>query len=129
MPAFGGGMSPDRNRTITPADGGGVFQNLTLRIKLILRLMADHRVSPWLKILPVGSLFYLIIPDLAPGPLDDAAIIWLGAYLFVELCPPDVVQEHMQALTGEKPGAGSAPINEEDIVEAEFWEEETDGRH
>lgn len=121
-------MSRDRNRKITPSDGGGVFQNLTLRIKLILRLLADPRVSPLLKILPVGSLVYLIIPDLAPGPIDDAAIIWMGAYLFVELCPPDVVQEHMQALASGSPGTGSEPINDEDVVEAEFWEEEANDK-
>jgi len=119
-------MSRDSNRTITPSDGGGVFHNLTLRIKLILRLMADNRVSPLLKILPVGSLLYLIIPDLAPGPLDDAAIIWMGTYLFVELCPPDVVQEHMQALTSGVSGAGAEPFDEAEIVDAEFWEEKTD---
>ena len=79
--------------------GGGVFQGLSQRIRLIVRLMGDPRVSPLLKVLPVGTLLYLIIPDLAPGPIDDAAIIWLGTYLFVELCPPDVVQEHMAAET------------------------------
>lgn len=79
--------------------GSGVFHELALRIKLILRLMADRRVSPLLKLLPLGSLAYLLAPDLVPGPLDDVAMIWLLAYLFVELCPPDVVAEHMRALT------------------------------
>lgn len=119
-------MTRDRNRKITPSEGSGVFHNVTQRIKLILRLMADERVSPWLKLLPVGSLLYLIIPDLAPGPLDDAAIIWLGAYLFVDLCPPEVVQEHMQALKSGIPGSDTESINEVDIVEAEFWEEDAD---
>jgi hypothetical protein len=39
-----------------------------------------------------------VLPDIAPGPIDDAAVIWLATYLFVELCPPDVVQEHLDAL-------------------------------
>ena len=30
--------------------------------------------------------------------LDDAAVVGLGMYLFLELCPPDVVQEHKEAL-------------------------------
>ena len=30
--------------------------------------------------------------------LDDAAILWIGSTLFVELCPDDVVKEHQQAL-------------------------------
>ncbi len=79
--------------------GSGVFHELALRIKLISRLMADRRVSPLLKLLPLGSLAYLLAPDLVPGPLDDVAMVWLLAYLFVELCPPDVVAEHMRALT------------------------------
>jgi hypothetical protein len=80
-------------------EGGGFFQDLSIRARLILRLLGDRRVNIFLKLLPIGSLVYLIMPDLAPGPIDDAAVIWLGAYLFVELCPPDVVQEHMRALT------------------------------
>jgi uncharacterized membrane protein YkvA (DUF1232 family) len=78
------------------------------RLKLIGRLMGDSRVSPFVKILPLASLAYLIFPlDLAPGialpiigALDDAAVLWIGSQLFVELCPEEVVQEHMQALGG-----------------------------
>jgi hypothetical protein len=80
--------------------GGGFFRDQVLRLKLILRLLADTRVSPFLKLLPLGTVVYLLFPDLAPGPIDDAAIIWLGFYLFVELCPPDLVQEHLEELTG-----------------------------
>jgi hypothetical protein len=61
--------------------------------------MADRRVHPLVKLLPVGAVAYWLIPDLAPGPIDDALLMWLGAYLFVELCPPEVVREHMHALT------------------------------
>jgi len=93
-----------------------------------VRLMADPRVSPWLKIIPVGSLVYLIFPDLAPGPLDDAAVIWLGAYLFVELCPPDVVKEHMDALNRVIPGEARDvrdPLaDEDDIIDAEYVDED-----
>ncbi|HEY5669436.1 MAG TPA: hypothetical protein VIS10_05510 [Anaerolineales bacterium] len=118
-------MFSNRNRSITPSKGGGFFQDLAVRIKLILRLMSDARVSPWLKVLPLGSLIYLIVPDIAPGPLDDAAVIWLGTYLFVELCPPEVVQEHLRALTQEIPGEYRDPLaNEDEIIDAEFTEEE-----
>ena len=33
------------------------------------------------------------------GALDDVGILWIGTTLFVELCPPKVVQEHMNELT------------------------------
>jgi uncharacterized membrane protein YkvA (DUF1232 family) len=91
-------MSEKPNRKITLSQNGGFFQDLTLRFKLILRLLGDNRVSPMLKLLPIGSLVYLVMPDLLPGPIDDAAVIGLGLYLFVELCPPEVVQEHLEAL-------------------------------
>jgi hypothetical protein len=79
--------------------GTGVFEGIGFRIKLILRLMKDRRVSPLVKLLPIGALIYLVLPDLAPGPVDDAAVIWLGSYLFVELCPRDVVEEHVRELS------------------------------
>jgi uncharacterized membrane protein YkvA (DUF1232 family) len=73
-----------------------------MRLKLILRLLADNRVNPMLKLLPIGSIVYLVVPDLVPGPIDDAAVIWLATYLFVELCPPEVVQEHLEALNATR---------------------------
>ena len=91
-------MAEKTNRKIVLPRTGGVFQELTLKIKLILKLLGDRRVNPLLKVLPIGSLVYLVMPDIAPGPIDDAAVIWLATYLFVELCPPDVVQEHLEAL-------------------------------
>jgi hypothetical protein len=104
---------------------GGVFSDLVNRIKLILRLMADPRVNPLVKIIPIGSLIYLLFPDIAPGPVDDAAIIWFGTYLFVELCPPDVVEEHMAAIRRTIPGQWqqSQFVSDEDIVEGQFRDE------
>lgn len=117
-------MSENPNQSITPSRGGGFFESLTVNIKLVLRLLADGRVNPVLKLLPIGSLVYLLVPDLVVGPLDDAAIIWLGTYLFVELCPPDVVEEHRRFLTGEITPVKPDPLEkEEEIVDAEYWEE------
>jgi len=95
-------MSEKSNRKLTTSQSGSFFQDITLRIKLILRLLGDSRVSPVLKLLPIGSLVYLVFPDIVPGPIDDAAVIWLATYLFVELCPPNVVQEHMEALNATR---------------------------
>src|SRR5690242_16766496 len=86
---------------------GGVFKDMLLRTKLILRLIGDRRVSPWLKIVPIAGVLYLlspldVIPDIALpvlGQLDDVAILWLAQHFFIEFCPPDVVREHVQALT------------------------------
>lgn len=91
-------MLGNNDRKIVIPRSGGVLQEFSLRIKLIVRLLGDKRVNLLYKMLPIGSLVYLVIPDIAPGPIDDAALIWLATFLFVELCPPDVVQEHLEAL-------------------------------
>jgi uncharacterized membrane protein YkvA (DUF1232 family) len=100
-------MANKKRGDVVVSSGGGVLRDLVLRFKLIVRLMGDKRVNPFVKLLPVASLAYLIWPiDLIPGvvlpvvgALDDVALVSLGAYLFIEFCPPDVVQEHMQKLT------------------------------
>lgn len=84
----------------------GFLHGLTFQLKLIWRLLKDNRVNPILKLLPVGALIYLVSPvDLLPGvtfpvigALDDAVVLWLGATLFVNLCPDEVVREHSDAL-------------------------------
>jgi hypothetical protein len=121
-------MSQNQPRKIITANSG-VFQELLKRIKLVLRLMGDRRVSPFLKLLPVAGLVYWLVPDLLPGPIDDAAIIWLSTYLFVELCPPDVVQEHMDYLNNvvagvaKEVGDSTKEVVEGKIIEGEFREE------
>lgn len=119
-------MDPKKVRTITQAKDGGIFNSLTTTIKLIVRLMADRRVNPLLKLLPVATLVYMVVPDIMIGPLDDAAVIGLGTYLFIELCPPDVVKEHRDAINGIYGGEIPDPLSEKDadIVDAEFWEED-----
>lgn len=91
------------DKFIVPSQGGPM-RSFVQRLKLIGRLMADSRVNIVLKVLPLASLGYLFLPaDLIPvvpfiSALDDAAILWIGSTLFVELCPDDVVEEHMKAL-------------------------------
>lgn len=100
---------------------GGFLRDFALRLKLIARLMGDKRVNFLLKLLPVATLAYLIWPIDAiaaiPGlsALDDIAIVSLGNYLFVELCPPEVVQEHMKSLTVSQNPESAA----DDVVDAE----------
>ena len=119
-------MTDPNDRKIT-SRRSGFFYDLTNRARLIGRLMMDSRVNPVIKLLPVGSLVYLLFPDI-PGPVDDALIMWLGTYLFVELCPPDVVQDHLNQLQGIVPGqwetpvARKAPPRQEDIVDGEFYD-------
>jgi len=92
-------LGKNDQQKLTKRKKSGAFDELALRIKLIWRLLLDRRVHPLLKLLPFGTLVYFLVPDILPGPVDDALLIWLGSYLFVELCPEEIVQEHMDALT------------------------------
>ena len=116
-------MSKDPKRSLS-SYRGGFFSDISNHIKLVIRLMADRRVNPVLKIIPIGTLAYLVIPDLIIGPFDDAAIVGLGLYMFVEFCPPEIVAEHRAALEGTLPGEWRDPqIDEEDVVDGEFRDE------
>ena len=94
----------------------GFVSNLVNQIRLVLRLMADPRVNFLLKLLPVGALGYLIVPDLIPFIIDDALVLGLGTYMFIELCPDDVVEEHKNALW-EKDNEATGKV-----VDAEFFQ-------
>ena len=50
-------------------------------------------------------------------------VIWLGSYLFVELCPPQIVQEHMTALKQVVPGEWRDAQTDDDVIDGEYWEE------
>ena len=110
---------------------GGMMRDFVKRLKLIARLMGDRRVNIFLKFLPVASVAYLIFPfDLVPGiafpivgALDDAAILWIGSNLFVELCPPNVVKEHMQELESNLDDSSSG-----EVVDAEAMDMDDDKR-
>jgi uncharacterized membrane protein YkvA (DUF1232 family) len=97
-------MAERKNRKIVASPQGGMTHDFVNRVKLIFKLMGDSRVSPLVKLIPVGALVYLVSPiDIVMGipgvaALDDAAVLWFGSSLFIELCPPEVVQEHKQAL-------------------------------
>ena len=112
------------NKKIATMDGN-ILKDLVMRLKLISRLMGDRRVNPFLKLLPMASLVYLFFPiDFIPGGLmtvigaaDDVAILWFGVTMFLELCPQDVVQEHIRQLTAN----ADIPDND-DVVDAEIVE-------
>lgn len=86
----------------------GFFQLITHLpsfLKLFSRLIKDPRVSLTTKLLLVGSLVYVIAPtDILPdfllgvGQMDDLAVVLAGSKFFLQLCPPEVVREHLRAI-------------------------------
>ncbi len=114
-------MSEDKNkRKLSTFQEGtpGMFTGLTNTVKLVLRLIGDKRVNFFLKLLPISTLVYLVSPlDAAIPVIDDAAVMALGTYVFIELCPQDVVEEHRARLSGQ----ASAPTQEDDeVIDVEY---------
>lgn len=78
------------------------------RISLFWRLWRDVRVPVGAKLLLPGLGLYLlspidIIPDFIPvlGYLDDVLILLLGLWLFLRLCPRNLLDEHLRELQEE----------------------------
>ncbi|MET0152797.1 MAG: YkvA family protein [Candidatus Binatia bacterium] len=80
-------------------------------VRLYWRLFRDRRVSILAKALLVLTLAYVVwpfdvIPDVLPfvGEADDLGIVLSGLWLFVRLCPPEVVLERVREIS-----SGTAP--------------------
>lgn len=128
------GENQSQNRNITPRTGG-FFVDFANRFRLIGRLIMDSRVNPFLKVLPVATLIYVVSPVdlLSLNPVDDAFLIWAGTTLFVELCPPQIVEEHMQLLNRAVSGQWKDfpdQAAQDDVVDGEYTETKEGGpRH
>ncbi|HIC94894.1 MAG TPA: DUF1232 domain-containing protein [Anaerolineae bacterium] len=84
----------------------GVLAEIVKNAKLVWRLMLDPRIPTWLKAIPPATLLYLLFPiDILPDPilglgqLDDIAVILLGVKLFIELCPQEIVRQHLRQMS------------------------------
>lgn len=99
-------MTEDKNKKRQAAlsnltNDPGLISGLSRTVRLVLRLMGDSRINFFLKLLPISTLVYLISPlDAVVPVVDDALIIGLGTYVFIELCPQEVVEEHRARLAG-----------------------------
>jgi uncharacterized membrane protein YkvA (DUF1232 family) len=95
--------------------------------RLIWRLLGDRRVATATKlVVPALAGAYLLwpidlLPDVLPvlGQLDDLALLLLGANLFIQLCPPEIVREHREELRG-RPAPPRRTTDEGEVVDAEY---------
>jgi uncharacterized membrane protein YkvA (DUF1232 family) len=90
----------DAGRTV------GLLAETLKQGRLILRLLGDRRVPIWPKLIIPATIAYivwpidlLVDPILGLGQLDDVAVLLIGLKLFVELCPTDIVRQHLDELT------------------------------
>ena len=91
-----------RMRLLSPARISGVVTYLPHFIRVFYRLMIDRRVSTLAKLVPFVGLLLLLTPpalelDLIPGvgQLDWLLVGYISLKLFLWLCPPEVVREHV----------------------------------
>ena len=114
--------SPDKHNLPNPQNDPGVFSGMTRTLRLVLHLMADRRVNFLLKLLPISTLVYMFSPLDAVIPyIDDAVILGLGTYVFIELCPQDVVEEHQARLAGRM-GTARSPEDNQEVIDTSFTE-------
>jgi len=114
----------NNSKKIATVDGNFI-QDMILRVQLITRLLGDNRVNGLVKLLPWASLIYLISPidfisgAIAPviGAVDDVAIMWFGITLFLELCPPHVVDEHLAQLTGKAVSSDDSEVVDGEVID------------
>jgi uncharacterized membrane protein YkvA (DUF1232 family) len=67
--------------------------------RLLMRLYRDGRVPGWLKLAGVAGAVFIISPlDIFSdipllGPIDDIALLYMLAQMFIGMCPPGIVAE------------------------------------
>jgi hypothetical protein len=87
---------------LSPSRIGGFIMHLPSFMRVFYRLMTDPRVSLIAKLVPALGLLLLFTPpalelDFVPfiGELDWLLVTLITLKVFVWMCPPDVVREHV----------------------------------
>jgi uncharacterized membrane protein YkvA (DUF1232 family) len=123
------GSRRSRRELATTSTSPGTLRMLYERVILTWKLMWDDRVDLLPKLIPFGAIAYVLspldlLPELALGPLgtlDDVGIIMLALTLFIQVVPPDIVQEHLSQLAR---GRSGAPLLEDDnVIDGEALDE------
>ena len=112
----------------------GFWKEIWEQVRLVWLLLRDSDVPIYLKLLPLAAFIYGLFPaDLIPdffvrfGQLDDLTAILVGAKMFIELSPQDIVGRHLHAMRMQYAGANVDEIEPSDkeldasiIIEGEF---------
>jgi uncharacterized membrane protein YkvA (DUF1232 family) len=114
-------------KNLQPPRDSNFFRGIADHLRLVWLLWTDPRVNPLLKLLPLGSLIYMFSPfDMMIPYIDDIGVLWFFTFLFIELCPQDIVAEHRRNLvsTIEREWMKTSDVNfsEDEIEDAEFTE-------
>ena len=113
------------NPNSAPEERVNVVVSVINRLRLVGRLFIDPRVPIYLKLVPIASVAYAlmpfdVIPDVIPvlGQLDDLGVVILAIEAFVMMAPQDVVQEHMAVI--ENVSRGNHSKTDETVIDGEW---------
>ncbi|HUS94739.1 MAG TPA: DUF1232 domain-containing protein [Patescibacteria group bacterium] len=91
----------------------GFWREMLHQIRLAWYLVKSPDVPLYLKVLPALAVIYVLIPtDLIPdvfpviGQLDDLTALIVGAKVFIELAPQDVVNRRIRSMRSQTPANG-----------------------
>ena len=99
----------------------GFLGELWQQIRLVFYLIKDREVPIYLKVLPFLGVLYALFPidiitDIVPvlGQIDDLTLLLIGAKVFIEMSPPQVVARYMEQMNA----AATAIIVEGEVSDA-----------
>jgi uncharacterized membrane protein YkvA (DUF1232 family) len=114
----------DKRSLRDPARTASWLAEMLKQGRLILRLLGDRRVPIWPKLIIPATIAYIVWPIdllmdpmLGLGQLDDVAVLLIGLKLFVELCPTEIVRQHLEQLSSVV--EGTYRVVKEDRPEAD----------
>lgn len=101
-------MADEKKSLVGQLKSAGFLGELWQQLRLVYYLMRDRDVPLYLKALPLAGLLYVLFPldlitDLVPvlGQFDDLMIVTIGAKVFIEMAPSQVVAKYTAMMRGE----------------------------
>lgn len=87
----------------------GFLGELWQQVRLVFYLIKDREVPIYLKALPFLGVLYTLFPidiitDFVPvlGQIDDLTLLLIGAKVFIEMAPPQVVARYMEQMNAAR---------------------------
>lgn len=112
----------------------GFWKEIWEQVRLVWALLRDNEVPVYLKLLPLAAFIYILFPaDIIPdflvpfGQLDDITAILVGAKMFIEMAPQDIVNRHIRTMRMQYDSANLDDVDPSDkeidasiVIEGEF---------
>ena len=118
----------------------GFWKEIWEQVRLVWLLLKDNEVPVYLKLLPLAAALYVIFPidlisDFIPGlgQLDDLTAVFLGAKMFIEMSPQDIVNRHIRTMRNQFNSANLDEVEQSDkeidasiVIEGDFQQIDDD---